>query len=141
MLERLLWQTHLRESLPTGDLTAANRKKHAVVSKLKERPADAAKEQSTGLPVRELVPHLQNPQAIREALAELRAAGDEDSADALESVAVDKAREIEAKYGYARAKKWYRAATDTEETLKELQDKWLALPSSVRAQSTAIGRH
>lgn len=124
-LEARMKQTHLRESLQTGDLAEANRKKFAVVASLKAKLAAEAKAQAEGIPPGKFVSALDTPQNIREELARLRAAGDDETAEALEDMAVTKAEQIEERHDYARAKKWLRAAVDTDDTLRELHSKWL----------------
>jgi len=76
-------QTHLRESLKTGDLAEANRRKYVVVAQLKAALEGEAKAQASGIPRNATAPALENPQTIREELERLRAAGEDETAEAL----------------------------------------------------------
>ena len=121
-LEKAVGQSHIRKSLRTGDRPEANRLKHAVVANLKahlERlrtAPDSANERGISFA---------DAKAYREELKALEAAGDSEEVDAVESRAVEKAEAIEELYGYDKAKKWYRAATVTTDTLAELMTHYL----------------
>ncbi len=65
--------------------------------------------------------------AIRAQLEEFRTTGDHEQAATVESVAVDRAEKLESLYGFDTARRWYRKATATGETLKDLQDHWLSI--------------
>ncbi len=119
-LEKRLKATHLRRSLKTGDLAEANKRKHAVVTALKGELNAAA----AGVP--SLTRAFPDATQYREELKRLREAGDHETAEHLESLAVDKAHAIEEQHGYPKARSWFRAATVTDENLIELQTKWLA---------------
>lgn len=125
-LEKVIGQTHLRESLKTGSKAEANRLKHDVVASLKSRIAlyrrDPVKSPEHGLT-------LADARAFREQLQELRESHreeDEEHASTLEQVASELAEKVEALHGTARAVKWHKAATDTEDSLDTLMGKWLA---------------
>ena len=121
-LEKYVGQTHLRRSLETGERAEANRRKHAVVGKLKaelerlRKAPQKSKERGIGFV---------DAKEWREAAAQLEAAGDYEGVADLSLVAADQAAEVERLYGFERAKKWYRSATITTETLSELMAKYL----------------
>ena len=121
-LEKYVGQTHLRRSLETGDRSEANRRKHAVVGKLKaeleklRKAPDSSKERGITFA---------DAKEWREELSALEATGDEYTHTELSMAATDKAEEIERLFGHDKAKRWYRAATTTTETLSELMTKYL----------------
>lgn len=121
-LETLVRQTHLRRSLKTGDRAEANRRKHAVVGELKNQleklrkpPGEAA---GSGM-------SFADAKGWRDGFKELEAARDDYNFQEMALLATSKAEEIEALFGIERAKRWYRAATVTTETLSELMTKFL----------------
>jgi integrase len=135
-LEKVVGQTHLRKSLQTGNKAEANRRKHAVVAQLKaeldklaKTPGGPAKAGMTFADAREW----------REELKALEEAGKHDDAETLESLAVDRAEEVERLYGHERARRWFRAATTSNETLSELMGKWLEV-SDYKEQTKAAHR-
>jgi site-specific recombinase XerD len=131
-LEKFVGQSHVRRSLQTGSRAEANLKKHAAVSIIKAELAELRK-----APPQEGSLSFAEARAIREQLEQLRAADDYEQAATIESVAVDRAEALEALYGHEKALQWYRKATTTGETLKELQERWLS--SSDYKESTKAG--
>lgn len=133
-LEKFTGQTHIRRSLGTGSRAEANLKKHAVVSRIKSELADlrASPPQpgDKGL-------SFADARAIREQIEHLETAGDHDTVSTLESVAVDHAEKLERLYGHEKARRWFRAATSSADTLLDLMDKWMA--SSDYKESTKAG--
>lgn len=121
-LEKLVGQFHIRRSLETTSKAAANLRKHAMVGKIKEQLAELRRgPPPTGQPGLSFA----DAKAIRLELQRLRAAGDDDTASTHELVAAEAAERLEALYGHDKARRWYRAATRTTETLSELMGKWL----------------
>ena len=136
-LEKAVGQTHLRQSLGTGNKAEANRLKHEVVAILKARIQghrdNPAKPEGARLT-------LEFARKFRQHLQELRASDrqeDEEHASTLEDVASDMADKVEALHGTERAAKFYRAATSTEDSLMDLMGKWL--DSSDDKESTKAG--
>jgi integrase len=123
-LEKYVRQTHIRRSLETGEKAEANRRKHAVVGSLKaelerlRKAPDSSKERGISFA---------DAKAWRESAAELEAVGDFEGVADLSVLAVSKAEEVEKLYGFDTARKWYRAATITSETLPELMTRYLSL--------------
>lgn len=121
-LEKYVGQTHLRRSLETGDRAEANRRKHAVVGKLKteleklRKSPEKAKERGISF---------SDAKEWRETFKELEAAGDSHNLEELSMQATDMAAEVERLYGFEKAKKWYRTATVLTESLSELMTKYL----------------
>jgi integrase len=133
-LVKAVGQTHIRRSLQTTSKAEANLRKHAVVGDIKAQLAEMRKR-----PARPGEPGLsfEDAKAFREELAALRARGDEDQEEAVEGLAVDRAESLEKLYGHAAAKRWYKAATRTKETLAELMTRWL--DSRDLRESTKLG--
>lgn len=133
-LEKFVGQTHIRRSLKTGSRAEANLVKHAAVAEMKGELAELRKSpprpDGAGLT-------FADARAIREQLDRLRLAGEYEEAGTLESVAVDRAERLEALYGHDKALEWYRKATATGDTLKDLQDRWLS--ASDYRESTKSG--
>jgi integrase len=133
-LEKLVGQTHIRRSLQTSSRAEANLKKHAAVSAIKAELDELRKSpppaDGTGLT-------FADARAIRDQLEQLRVQGEHEEAGIIESVAVERAESLEALYGHEKALQWYRKATATGDTLKELQDRWLE--SSDYKESTKAG--
>jgi integrase len=123
-LEKYTGQTHIRQSLKTGEKAEANRLKHAVVGKIKAQ-LDALRK----APKRPHEPGMSFADARewREQVQRLEAAGDYETVSTLDDVAVSHAEELERLYGHDRASKWYRIATNSDETLKELMGKWMSV--------------
>jgi integrase len=121
-LEKYVGQTHLRRSLETGDRAEANRRKHAVVGKLK---TELEKLRKTPEKTKERGISFSDAKEWREGFKELEAAGDHHNLEEMTLLATDKAAEVEKLYGFEKAKKWYRSATVTTETLSELMTKYL----------------
>lgn len=123
-LEKLVGQTHIRRSLKTSSRADANLRKHAAVSEMKAELAELRK-----APPRqgEVGFTFAEARAVRLQLEQLRAAGEHDTADTQELVAVDRAEGLERLYGHDVAAKWFRTATATDDSLKELQEQWLVV--------------
>lgn len=121
-LEKFTGQSHIRKSLQTGNKAEANRRKFAVVARIKAELASlrttAHAEDAPGL-------SFADARAIKDQLKALEAAGDHEAASTVESVTVEQAERVEALYGRDRAHKWFRAATITTDSLAELLNKWL----------------
>jgi integrase len=121
-LEKYTRQTHIRKSLETGDRAEANRRKHAVVGKIKaeldrlRKAPETAKDRGISFA---------EAKEWREAAAQLEATGDHRNLEELSLLATSKAEEIEQLFGFEKAKKWYRAATVTTKTLSELMDTYM----------------
>lgn len=123
-LREYVGQTHIRKSLGTTNKAEANRRKHAVVAKIKEELA-ALRKTPRGPGQRGIT--FADARAWREELRRLEASGDEEGHSTLTSLAVTSAEEVERLYGFEKAKRWYRDATRTEETLLELMDRWMSV--------------
>lgn len=122
-LEKFTGQTHIRRSLGTSSRSEANLKKHAVVARIKLELAQLrTKAPSTAEPGLTFA----DARAIREQLDQLEAAGDHETRETVEMVTLDHAEQLERLYGPDKARRWYRAATSSDESLKEHMDKWLA---------------
>lgn len=121
-LEKYTGQTHIRRTLGTSSRAEANLKKHAVVSHIKLELAqlrtNPPKSEQPGI-------SFADAKAIREQLEELEAKGDQETINTVELVTVDHAEQLERLYGPEKARRWYRTATSTDETLKELMTRWL----------------
>ncbi len=121
-LERYVGQTHIRRSLQTGSRAEANLKKHAAVGQIKaELKALRVNPPAVDAPGLSFA----DARAIRDNLARLNAAGDDETAMTHELVAADHAEKLEQLYGHEKARRWFRAATTTDKTLAELQADWL----------------
>ena len=76
--------------------------------------------------------------AWRKELEKLRDEGEDESADALESVLTDKAEDVEADRGFPVAKQFYDVAAGKAEPLEPLSQTWLAeIEGSVTEQTRA----
>jgi len=123
-LEKYTKQTHIRKSLETGDRAEANRRKHAVVGKIKaeldrlRKAPESSKERGISFA---------DAKEWREAAAQLEASGDRYNLQELTLSATTKAEEIEQLYGHDKAKRWYKAATVTTATLSELMTTYMDL--------------
>jgi integrase len=122
-LEKYVGQTHIRQSLKTGDRVEANRRKHAVVGRIKQTLAElssnpAKTQQLPGI-------SYSDSRAWREDLMKAEEAGDHDLHGVILDHVIEKAKEIERLNGEARASKWFKSATRTNETLTDLLDRWL----------------
>ena len=132
-LEKVIGQSHLRRSLKTNSRAEANLRKHAMVARLKTELASIRSRPSPA----KFDGSMEQAQAIREELVRLYADLDEDTAFEVEQVAVEHAKRLETLHGPAKATRWFKAATTTEDTLKTLQDRWLS--SSDYKESTKAG--
>jgi integrase len=112
-------RTHIEESLRTGDLTRANRAKHARLHFWQADFARKEREDAGELP--------HDIRDAHEARAALREAGDDDAAHAALDMAISqRTDEIEADAGTAQAKQWHALATQVDRpTLREAFDKWI----------------
>lgn len=122
-LEQYTGQTHIRRTLGTGDRAEANRQKHAIVGRIKgELEAlrrSPRKPEERGISFAEA-------KTWRDELRVAEEVNDEgERHDAIHDAVIDKAEELERLYGTDKAKRWFKAATTTSETLAELMDKWL----------------
>lgn len=133
-LEKFTGQTHIRRSLGTSSRTDANLKKHAVVARIKLELA-----QLRSKPPKADEPGLtfEDARAIREQLDQLQAMGDHETRDTVEMVTLDHAEQLERLYGHDKARRWYRTATSSDETLTQLMERWLA--GSDYRESTKYG--
>lgn len=133
-LEKYVGQTHIRKSLQTSSRADANLKKHAAVARIKAELAELRKTPPAadggGL-------SFADARAMREQLEHLRAAEEGEQVADLELVASDHAEKLEALFGHEHALKWFRKATATGDTLKDLQDRWL--DSADYKESTKAG--
>ena len=122
-LEKYTGQTHIRRTLETGDRTEANRRKHAVVARIKgelERLRKApTKPEERGISFAEA-------KLWREELIAAESIDDEGTQyTTVLGAAIDKAEQMERLYGTDKASRWYKAATTTTDTLAELMERWL----------------
>jgi len=122
--------THLRKSLHTSDLKVANRRKFQVLAILKDQVAQARQES--------LSTNISRAASFREALREAHAKDDFNTAEVLQSHAIDEAEEIEQKHGLAAAKVFYDEATALTPTLSEVTEDWLT--STEIKESTRLKR-
>lgn len=133
-LEKYVGQTHIRRSLKTSSRAEANLTKHSAVAQIKAELAELRKTppstDGTGL-------SFADARAIREQLEQLRAAEEHEEVATIESVAVERAEQLEALYGHEKALQWFRKATAAGDTIKDLHDRWLA--SSDYKESTKAG--
>lgn len=133
-LEKYTGQTHIRRTLETGDKPEANRRKHAVVGKIK-----AELERLRKAPAEPLGRGISFAEARlwREDLKAAEADDDEGVRhDAIHDAAINKAEELERLYGTDKAKRWFKAATTTTDTLPDLMGLWLEA-SDYRASTDA----
>jgi len=133
-LEKYTGQTHIRRSLGTSSRSEANLKKHAVVARIKLELAELRRKPN---PAGQPGLSFADARAIREQLGQLEQQGDREMVSTVEQVAVDHAEQLERLYGPEKARRWYRTATSTDETLKELMGRWL--DSSDYKESTKHG--
>ncbi|HYW57971.1 MAG TPA: DUF6538 domain-containing protein [Polaromonas sp.] len=121
-LEKYLGQTHIRRTLKTGEKAEANRRKHAVVGRIKGELArlrlSPNKADERGISFAEA-------KQWRESLLAAETEGDENLHGTIQDLVIDKAEQLERLYGTDKAKRWYKAATATTDTLRELMEKWL----------------
>lgn len=121
-LESYVGQTHIRRSLQTGDKGEANRRKHAVVGRLKGELESMRKAprkpEERGISFAEA-------REWRDDLLLAEAKDDDELHTTVQALVIDKAEEIERLYGTEKAKRWYKAATTTTDTLSDLMDTWL----------------
>lgn len=132
-LEKYVGQTHIRKSLGTGERAEANRRKHAVVGQMKDeldRLRHAPKKPDTpGI-------SFADAKQWRESLAAAENDDNEELHEITQSLVIERAEGLEQLYGTAHAKRWYKAATATTDTLQELMDKWMAV-SDYKASTQA----
>lgn len=133
-LEKFTGQTHIRRSLGTSSRSEANLKKHAVVARIKLELA-----QLRSKPPKADEPGLtfEDARAIREQLDQLQAIGDHETRSTVEMVTLDHAEQLERLYGPDKARRWYRTATSSDETLTQLMERWLG--GSDYRESTKYG--
>lgn len=121
-LEKYLGQSHIRRTLKTGEKAEANRRKHAVVGRIKGELArlrlSPKKPDERGVSFAEA-------SQWRESLLAAENEGNENLHSTLQDLVIDKAEQLEKLYGTDKAKRWYKAATATTDTLRELMGKWL----------------
>ena len=123
-LEKYINQSHIRKSLQTGDRSEANRRKHAVVGKIKAELERIRKAPQTAK-VRGI--SFADANEWRDAAAQLEAEGNNYNLQEHSLLVTSKAEEIEQLYGFDKAKKWYKAATVTTATLSELMNTYMSL--------------
>lgn len=133
-LEKYTGQTHIRRSLHTTSRAEANLRKHAVVGQIKRELEELRrKPPAAGEPGLTFA----DAKGIRAELEKLRADGDHEQLSTVEMVTVEHAERLEELYGHDKAKRWFRAATTTTESLSELMNRWLG--SSDYKESTKLG--
>jgi len=124
-LVKYVGQSHLRRSLETADKAEANRRKHAVVAQLKAE-LESLRKAPHGPEERGL--SFAEARVLRE---DLKAAEDRNDDgvlhDVIHDTAITKAEELERLFGTDKAKRWFKAATTTADTLSDLMDKWLSV--------------
>lgn len=121
-LVKAVGQTHIRRSLKTTSKAEANLRKHAVVGQIKNelarlRTKGTEKAEAPGMTFADAREFFEGLEQVR--------AKDEEMADDLKVVAVDRAQDIERLYGTAVARRWYRTATTDTKPLVELVGQWL----------------
>jgi integrase len=121
-LEKFVGQTHIRRTLETSERAEANRRKHAVVGKIKNELAAFRRSPPTA---KDRGLSFADAREWREEFRRLEATGDVETHSTLSDVLTTRAEEIERLYGTNRAQRWYRAASRTGDTLLDLMDKWL----------------
>jgi hypothetical protein len=121
-LEKYIGQTHIRRSLKTGERSAANRLKHAVVGKIK---SELARLSASPKKIDDRGVSFEEAKRWRESLLEAEQEDDSDLHGTIQSLVIDKAEQLEQLYGTDKAKRWYKAATATTDTLTELMEKWM----------------
>jgi len=122
-LEKYTGQTHIRRTLETGDRAEANRRKHAVVGTIKA-DLERLRKAPTGPLERGI--SFADAKLWREDLKAAELADDEgERHDIIHDAAINKAEELERLYGTDKAKRWFKAATTTTDTLPELMGQWL----------------
>lgn len=126
-LQKAVGNTHIRQSLRTKDSDEANRLKHPVVATIKAQLFALESGPRTSNTRHMLGMSFADARAIREELIRLHEQGDESGAESVSNLATEKAEQIEALYGFPKAKKWHKAATRTTDTLSELMEQWLVV--------------
>jgi integrase len=134
-LEKYTHQTHIRKSLETGDRAQANLRKHAVVGQIKAELARLRKNPKEK-PDRG-ISFAQAKEWREELITAQKLDDDGERAHIIQGLVVDKAEEVERLYGTEKASRWYKAATTTTDTLKELMDGWMRV--SDYKESTKAG--
>lgn len=134
-LEKYIRQSHVRRSLKTGDKATANRLKHAVVAALKGE-LEALRKKPVSADERGL--SFADAKAWREDLKAAQDSPEDDQlADTVRDMVIAKAVEVEGLFGAEKARRWYKAATTTTDTLPELMDGWMK--ASDYKESTKAG--
>ncbi|MHB1199532.1 MAG: DUF6538 domain-containing protein [Polaromonas sp.] len=109
-LEKYLGQSHIRRTLRTGERAEANRRKHAVVGRIKSELArlrlSPSKPDERGISFAEA-------KQWRESLLAAENDSDENLHSTIQDLVIDKAGQLEQLYGMDKAKRWYKAATAT----------------------------
>lgn len=133
-LEQYTGQSHIRRTLETGDRAVANGRKHAVVGRIKAE-LSALRKSPRNLDERGI--SFAEAKEWREELRAAEDAGDDgEQHTVVHDLVIDKAEQLERLYGPAKAKRWFKAATTTTETLPELMDAWLHV-SDYKASTNA----
>lgn len=133
-LEKYTGQTHIRRTLETGDRAEANRRKHAVVGRIKGE-LEVLRRAPTGTDDKGI--SFAQAKEWRADLLAAETAQDEQLHSTIQEFVVEKAEQLERLYGEDKAKRWYKAATTTTDTLSELMDAWLSV--SDYKESTKAG--
>lgn len=122
-LQEIVGNTHIRKALGTRDLDKANELKWAQVKAIK---AYLTRLSRAPVPPGKVDPLHAEAKHYRTAIMEARSAEDDDSAEAAQFLAVDRAKEIERTTGdERRAVEWYQLATAETPLLTELFDTWI----------------
>jgi integrase len=134
-LEQYVHQTHIRRSLKTGDKAMANRRKHAVVADLKGE-LEALRKKPGSAPERGL--SFADAKAWRDDMKAADEVNDDgELKETIHDMVIEKAAEFEGLFGQEKARRWYKAATTTSDTLQELMDGWMQ--ASDYKESTKAG--
>lgn len=134
-LEKLVGQSHIRRSLKTGERASANRAKHAMVGQIK-----AELDRLRTMPKDEKGHGLSNEDAKRwrdSLLAAQKEDDDEEQNGTVAGLIAERAEQLEQLHGTAKARRWYKTATTTTDTLSELMEQWLGV--SDYRESTKAG--
>jgi integrase len=121
-LEKYIRQSHVRRSLKTGDKATANRLKHTVVADLKGE-LDALRKKPVSADERGM--SFVDAKAWREDLKAAQDSPDAELHGTIHDMVIEKAEELEALFGTEKARRWYKAAATTSDTLSELMDGWM----------------
>jgi integrase len=132
-LEKYTGQTHIRRTLETGERAEANRRKHAVVGKIK---GELERLRRNPQKVEERGISFAEAKEWREDLLAAEKAQDSELHESIQGLVIDKAEQLERLYGTDKASRWYKAATTTTDTLAELMSKWMGV-SDYKASTQA----